>query len=106
MPLLPSPAAPVSDGRWGVVRYAPGSGVFCDDDAAAFDGWYTLRDDALAVAEDWALRFPQWIVALVRSDQGWFGNGNWSAVANHPLTMRERAFAAGRSPRTMRRAAP
>jgi hypothetical protein len=62
------------DAQWGVIRYAPGTGLFPEDDAAAFDGWYVCRDDALAVAEDFVARHPQWTVALVRSERTWFGD--------------------------------
>lgn len=72
---------------WGVIRYAPASGPMPGDDAAAFDGWYYDRDDALAVAEDWKTRFPQWIVALVSSEVIAFGNGDFSGI--YPLTQRE-----------------
>ena len=43
---------PSDQQTWGIIRYAAGSGTFPQDDAAAFDGWYSLRDDALAVARD------------------------------------------------------
>lgn len=74
---------------WGIIRYAPGSGTFPADDAAAFDGWYVDRRNALAVAEDWAERHPRWIVGLVRSDLVWFGDGNFTRFANRPITKRE-----------------
>jgi hypothetical protein len=32
---------PSKEVSWGIIRYAPGSGDFPEDDAAAFDGWYT-----------------------------------------------------------------
>jgi hypothetical protein len=37
---------------WDIIRYAPGSGTACDEDAAAFDGWYTDRAAAAAVMQD------------------------------------------------------
>jgi hypothetical protein len=70
-----------------------GSGSFPEDDAAGFDGWYSDRQEALAVAKDWATRFPYWIVALVRSDQIWFGEGDYSGW-KHPLTEREQQIIA------------
>ena len=79
------PVEPVSQTTWGIIRYAPGSGAFPEDDAAGFDGWYSDRADALDVAERWKLRFPQWIVALVESDMIWVGNGDFSRV-RYPLT--------------------
>jgi hypothetical protein len=47
---------PSKEVSWGIIRYAPGSGDFPEDDAASFDGWYTNREDALAVAK--ILGFP------------------------------------------------
>jgi len=81
----------VQQQTWGVIRYAPGSGSFPDDDAAGFDGWYTDRADAFAVARDWVAQYPQWIIGLVRSDLIWFGNGDFSAC-RRPLTKREARF--------------
>jgi hypothetical protein len=57
---------------WGIIRYLPDSGAFPEDDASAFDGWYSDRTDAATVAKDWAARHPQWIVGLVCSDTIWF----------------------------------
>jgi len=74
---------------WGIIRYAPGSGNVCSDDAAGFDGWYFDKADALAIAKDWSVKFPQWVVALVTSDQIWFGNGDFATVRDRPLTNRE-----------------
>jgi hypothetical protein len=87
------PVKPVGQDTWGIIRYAPGSGSFPKDDAAAFDGWYADRKEALAVAEEWAREHSYWIVALVRSDQVWFGEGNFTNVQG-PLTKRECEFAA------------
>jgi hypothetical protein len=43
---------PSKQSSWGIIRYAPGSGaVASEDDAAAFDGWYKDRADALAIAQ-------------------------------------------------------
>jgi hypothetical protein len=75
---------------WGIIRYAGGSGPFPDTDAAAFDGWYADRADAMAVAKDWSERYPQWIVGLVRSDLIWFGNGDFSVLSDTPITYREK----------------
>jgi hypothetical protein len=79
---------PVRD-VWGVIRYAPGSGDFCEDDAAGFDGWYSDPADAQAQADDWAKRFPQWIVAVVKADNVWWGDGDFHVARNSPLTVRE-----------------
>ena len=87
------PPQPVQQETWGIVRYAPMSGVFCDEDAAGFDGWYTLREDAPRIAEDWARRFPGWVIGLVSSDQIWFGNCDFSGARDRPLTERENRFA-------------
>ena len=89
----PLPKQPVQQETWGIIRYAPMSGVFCDEDAAGFDGWYKLREDALRIAEDWANRYRGWVVALVSSDQIWFGNCDFSVARDHPLTERESRFA-------------
>jgi hypothetical protein len=89
------PALPCSQITWGIIRYAGGSGHAPDEDAAAFDGWYTDRNDALAIARDWAARFPQWIVALVRSDLIWFGDGDFGTVRDRALTYRENIFKNG-----------
>jgi hypothetical protein len=86
---------PCSQVTCGIIRYAAASGLRPDDDAADFDGWYSDREDALAVASDWATRFPDWVVALVRSDQFWFSGGDFTTVAHRPLTWREAGFAAG-----------
>jgi hypothetical protein len=85
----PQKLEPVHQITWGIIRYAAGSGRVPEDDAACFDGWYSDRVDALMVANDWMNRFPRWIVALVQSDQIWFGDGDFSKVKG-PLTTRER----------------
>ena len=79
---------------WGIIRYAPGSGIACDEDAAGFDGWYSEREVALAIAKDWAARFDGWIVSLVQSQWTRFGDGNFSSIKSYPLTEREKGFAA------------
>jgi hypothetical protein len=84
---------PSEQENWGIIRYAVGSGTFPEDDAAAFDGWYSDRNDALAVAQDWAARHPHWTVALVRSDLIWFGGCDFSKVKHRLLTGRERSLA-------------
>jgi hypothetical protein len=84
--------SPTEQVSWGIIRDAAGSGSFPEDDAAAFDGWYMDREDALAVAEDWVRRYPYWIVGLVSSDRIWFGEGDFSGWKK-PLTSRELAFA-------------
>jgi hypothetical protein len=84
--------APSKEVSWGIIRYAPGSGDFPEDDAASFDGWYTDREDALATAKDWVARHPHWIVGLVRSDLIWFGPGDFSSFGDRPITARERTL--------------
>lgn len=86
---MKTPKPPTAQVSWGIIRYAPGSGLMCDDDAAGFDGWYFDRTDALAVAEDWAREYPRWIVALVSSDLIWFSNENFYHPSDGPLTTRE-----------------
>jgi hypothetical protein len=76
----------------GIIRYAPGSGDFPENDAASFDGWYMSREDALAVAKDWVARHPHWIVGLVRSDVIWFGPGDFSSFRDRPITEREKGL--------------
>jgi hypothetical protein len=75
---------------WGIIRYAPGSGLFCDEDAAAFDG--AIREWALAIAKGWATEHPEWVVALVASDQIWFGDRDFAGARGRPLTVREAEF--------------
>jgi hypothetical protein len=84
---------------WGIIRYAPGSGLLCSDDAAGFDGWYyspffTLAD-ITAIAEEWVREHPGWVVAVVSLEQGWFGQGDFSRISRYPLTLRERVFGVG-----------
>lgn len=79
---------------WGIIRYAPFSGTFPEDDAAAFDGWYSIREWALAIAKDWVERYPRWIVVVVREDH-WASDsnpGDFESVDHRPLTTRERKF--------------
>jgi hypothetical protein len=83
---------PSNQVTWGIIRYAAGSGLVPEDDAACFDGWYTDRADALDCAQRWAARHPQWIVALVRSDLVWFGEGDFTVFRHRPITAREKSF--------------
>ncbi len=60
---------PADDRWWGVIRYAPGSRTYVDPDAdlaAAFDGWYRNRQDAVDVFEYWCERFKGWTIALIQ----------------------------------------
>jgi hypothetical protein len=82
---------PEKEKSWGVIRYAPGSGVRCEDDAAGFDGWYSIRGWAVDVAEYWVKEYPGWIVAIIQSDQIWFGQGDFSNWSK-PLTIPERSI--------------
>lgn len=61
----------MKENGWGIIRYAPTSGAFPEDDECHFDGWYADRDDAKAIYDDWCRRFPQskWIIAIVRHDE-------------------------------------
>jgi hypothetical protein len=88
----PLPVEPVREISWGIIRYAAGSGLFPEENAAGFDGWYICREDALALARDWSCRYPEWIVALVSSDTIWFGKGDFAVAKNAPLTTRENAL--------------
>ena len=88
-PKRSKPVKPTRQTTWAIIRYAANSGTCPDEDAAAFDGWYSDREDALAVAEDWVNRYPQWIVGLVCSDQVWFGQGDFGSVRERALTARE-----------------
>jgi hypothetical protein len=72
-------------GGWGIIKYAPNSGTFPEEDVASFDGWYSNRGDALAIAKDWSRRFPQWIVALVQAEWAHFGNDDFSNVPREQL---------------------
>jgi len=62
----------VSQLTWGIVRYAPGTGRFPDEDIAAFDGWYADRSEAVAIYKYWIKRCPGWIVAVVKQDLATF----------------------------------
>jgi len=81
---------------WGIIRYAPGSGLLCGDDAAGFDGWYYSPffslDNMKAIAEEWVREHPGWVVAIVSLEQAWFGQGDFAAISRYPLTLRERVF--------------
>jgi hypothetical protein len=65
---------------WGIIRYAAGSGMSPEDDCAAFDGWYSDRNEALAVYQDMCKRCPHWIVALVESEEIRFTDSAWEKV--------------------------
>ena len=56
---------------FGVIRYAIGAGA-PETDHSSFDGWYTDRSIAVAVFNDWRLRFPNWVVAIVEMDDAHF----------------------------------
>jgi hypothetical protein len=52
------------EGAWAVIRYLP----FDTSEGelpAHFDGWFTHRDAAEAVAKDWASEYPEAIVVVV-----------------------------------------
>ena len=51
-------------GAWAVIRYLP----FDTSEGelpAHFDGWFTDRDAAAAVAKDWASQYPEATVVVV-----------------------------------------
>ena len=54
------------EGAWAVIRYLP----FDTSEGelpAHFDGWFTHRDAAEAVAKDWASQYPEAQVVVVQS---------------------------------------
>jgi hypothetical protein len=58
------------EGAWAVIRYLP----FDTSEGelpAHFDGWFTHREAAEAVAEDWAGDYPEAIVVLVVQPNRW-----------------------------------
>jgi hypothetical protein len=82
---------PSKEVSWGIIRYAPGSGDFPEDDAASLDGWYTNREDALAVAKDRVSRHPQWVVGPVRSAV-LVRTRRFSSFRDYPITTREKTL--------------
>jgi hypothetical protein len=77
---------------YGIIRYAPGSGLSPEDDAACFDGWYACKGDAMTIFNDWVERHPGWIVAVVEQVTASWGEGDFSSVAQRALTVRELNF--------------
>jgi hypothetical protein len=57
---------------WGIIRYRPLACGLCDEDPAAFDGWYARREMAQDIYKDWCRRYPNWVVALVSEEQARF----------------------------------
>lgn len=57
---------------WGIIRYFPQTGAFPEDDESSFDGWYSDKDMAEGVYNDWCKRFHNGIVALVKMDKATF----------------------------------
>jgi len=53
--------------HFGVVRYPPSHMKPPTRHYAAFDGWYTHREDATSVCNAWCKTYPGWIVAMVYS---------------------------------------
>ena len=57
------------EGAWAVIRYLP----FDTSEGelpAHFDGWFTHRDAAEAVAKDWASQYPEaHVVVLVQPNR-------------------------------------
>jgi hypothetical protein len=58
---------PKKPGNFGVIRYAPGTGAFPEDDVCSFDGWYADKADARAIYKDWRRRYAGWVVAVVEA---------------------------------------
>jgi len=61
-------------------------------------GWYSDRRKPWALLT-MAIRYPQWIVALVRPEAVWFGDGDLLRVTNQPL-QRERQLTGRPGPDT------
>ena len=84
---------------WGIIRYAPGSGLLCGDDDDGFDGWYYSPffslDNMKAIAEEWVREHPGWVVAIVSLERAWFGQGDFASISQYPLTLREHVFGMG-----------
>jgi hypothetical protein len=80
---------------WGVIRVARCSGRSNEEDAAAFDGWYGLREMALVVAKDWAARYPHWAVSVVRAEQSWLSK-DFTTQRDYAWTAREARIVAGK----------
>jgi hypothetical protein len=94
-------AEPTKTKSWGIIRVALGSAAGGGSyDAAAWDGWYSQREDALLIAKEWAQRYPSWLVALVKTDTVWFGQGDFGSWkgSSHPITFREHMLARGHNP--------
>ena len=87
----------------GIIRYAAGSGSAPEDHCAAFDAWYSDRNDALAVYHDWCQRYPHWIVGLVKSDETRFSNSDWTSIGHRgSICPLKRDASIGRDPRNIR----
>ena len=52
------------EGAWAVIRYLPFD-TSGGELPAHFDGWFTHRDAAEAVAKGWASEYPEAIVVVV-----------------------------------------
>jgi hypothetical protein len=58
------------NGAWAVVRYLPFLDKTEGEVPAHFDGWYTQREAAVAVAKDWANQHSDHkVVVLVHPDR-------------------------------------
>jgi hypothetical protein len=53
------------EGAWAVIRYLPFFDTSEGELPAHFDGWFTQRDAAVAVAKSWASEYPEATVVVV-----------------------------------------
>lgn len=65
--------------RWGIIRYAAGTGDTPEEDTCCFDGWYSVRSIAAEIARDWRKQYPGWNIIIVMEDQSWFSGVEWKA---------------------------
>jgi hypothetical protein len=56
--------------------------AFPEEDACAFDGWYTDEADAIAIYKDWCGRYPGWVVTVVEGKEGhmYFGGTHFKQI--------------------------
>lgn len=88
---------PKNPGTFGILRYAPGTGLSPQEDIAAFDGWYTDKADAVIIYQEWCRRYPGWVVAVVEAEKDhlhfggeWFKRvkeGSKSTLLNSSILM-------------------
>ena len=61
-------------GAWAVIRYLPFDTTE-GELPAHFDGWFTGRDEAEAIAKDWASEHPESTVVVVVQPNRYLGAG-------------------------------